>query len=54
VTFTVSGIDGFLHLIAVLCFLVATILAAIPKGGRAVMVLLCAGLFCWVLTTLVH
>jgi hypothetical protein len=53
-TFTVHGIDGFLHLIAALCFLVAAICAGVSRGGRAVMVLLCAGLFCWVLTFLVR
>lgn len=53
-TFTVHGIDGFLLVIAALCFLIAAILAGMATGGRAVMVLLLAGLFCWALTSLVH
>ncbi len=53
-TFTAHGTDGFLLVIAALCFLAGAILAAAAKGGRAVMVLLLAGLSCWVLTLLVH
>ena len=54
-SFTVHGIDGFLFLVASLCFLVAAILAWIRPGPtRAYYVLLCAGLFVWVLTNLVR
>ena len=51
-TFTVHGIDAFLHLIAALCFLIAAIMAW--TGHRRAPVLACAGLFFWVLTALVH
>lgn len=53
-TFTVHGIDGFLHLIAALCFLVAAVFGWIRAGHRLVLVLIAAGLFCWVLATLVN
>jgi hypothetical protein len=53
-TFTVHGLDGFLLLLSALCFLVAAILGWIRAGHRAVLVLIAAGLFLWVLTTLVH
>jgi hypothetical protein len=52
-TFTVHGIDGVLHLLAALCFLIAAIMGWTRAGHRAVLVLIAAGLFCWVLTTLV-
>jgi hypothetical protein len=51
-TFTVHGIDGFLLVVAALLFLVAAILAW--TGHRAALTLAAAGLFCWVLTALVH
>ena len=53
-TFTVHGIDGFLFLIAALCFLGAAIFGWTRAGHRLVLVLIAAGLFFWVLTTLVH
>ena len=53
-TFTVHGIDGFLHLIAVLCFLVAAVFGWTRAGHRLVLVLIAAGLFCWVLTTILR
>jgi len=45
-TFTAHGIDGFLLVLAALCFIIAAILAGSATGVRAVMVLLFAGLFC--------
>ena len=53
-TFTVHGIDGFLHLIAAVCFVVAAIFGWVRAGHRLVLVLIAAGLFFWVLTTLLH
>jgi hypothetical protein len=53
-TFTVHGIDGFLHLIAALCFVVGAIFGLVRAGHRLVLVLIAAGLFFWVLTTLLH
>jgi hypothetical protein len=53
-TFTVHGIDGFLHLIAALCFLGGAIFGWVRAGHRLVLVLIAAGLFFWVLATLVH
>jgi hypothetical protein len=53
-TFSVHGIDGFLHLIAALFFLVGAIFGWFRAGHRLVLVLISAGLFCWVLTTLLH
>jgi hypothetical protein len=51
-TFTAHGVDGFLHLIAALCFLVAAIMAW--TGHRLALALACLGLLCWVLTALVR
>jgi hypothetical protein len=53
-TFTVHGIDGFLFLLAALCFLVGSILAWLHAGHKAVTTLLLAGLFFWSLTNLVR
>lgn len=53
-SFTVHGIDGVLFLLAVLCFLVGTILAWVSPGHRAVLALICAGLFLAALTNLVR
>ena len=53
-SFTVHGIDGFLFLFAVLCFLVATIFAWVAPGHRFVLILISAGLFFATLTHLVH
>jgi hypothetical protein len=53
-TFTVHGVDGFLHLVAAICFLVGAIFGWVRAGHRLVLVLIAAGLFFWVLTTLLH
>jgi hypothetical protein len=53
-TFHVNGLDGILHLIAVLCFLVGALFAWIRSGHRAVLMLISAGLFFWVLTTILR
>lgn len=53
-TFKAHGVDGFLLVIAALCFLIAAILAYFAPGHRSAMALTCAGLFLWVLTSLVH
>lgn len=51
-TIAVSGIDGFLEIVALICFLIATIVAAItgPRNWWAVGV--AAGLFFWLLTAI--
>jgi hypothetical protein len=53
-TVTISGVDGVLHLLALLCFLVAAILAWVRPDHRGVHMLVAAGLALWVLTTLIH
>ena len=53
-TFRAHEVDGFLLVIAALCFLIAAIIAWFAPGHRAAMALACAGLFFWVLTSLVH
>lgn len=53
-TFRVHGIDALLFLIAVLCFLVAAILAWAHPGSRAILGLICAGLCLSSLTNLVR
>jgi len=52
-SFTVHGIDGVLDLIAFILFLVATVVAWVAPGHRAVMSLIAAGLALVTLTTLV-
>jgi hypothetical protein len=51
---SVSGIDGFLQILAVIFFAIAVIVAAIsvPRNWWAVGI--AAGLLCWVLTLIVH
>lgn len=54
-SFTVSGVDGVLHLIAFLLFLVAAVAAWVQGGaGRLWPSCVAAGLCLWVLATLVH
>jgi hypothetical protein len=51
---TVSGIDGFLEIVAALCFLVAVVAAfiAAPRNYWAIGV--AAGLLFWILTLIVR
>lgn len=58
-SFTVSGIDGWLHLLAFLLFLIATIAAVLgargsARGAGVWPACVAAGLCLWVLATLVH
>ncbi len=58
-SFTVHGVDGWLHLLACLLFLIATIAAALGARGSARgtsvwPACVAAGLCLWVLATLVH
>jgi hypothetical protein len=51
---TVSGIDGFLEIIACLCFLVAVIAALISSPRNYWAVGVAAGLLFWILTLIVR
>ena len=53
-SFTVSGIDGVLTLLACLCFLIAAIAGWVAPGHRAVLTLIAAGAFLVTLTRLLH
>jgi hypothetical protein len=54
-TISAHGIDGFLLVVAALCFLVGAIFAWTGRGiGHPAAVLLFVGLLAWVLTDLVH
>jgi hypothetical protein len=53
-SFTVHGIDGFLLVIAALCFLTGAIFAWVAPGHRAALSLVAAGLLLWVLTSLIR
>jgi hypothetical protein len=50
---TVSGIDGVLEIIAVICFLVALVAAVIASPRNYWAVGIAGGLLAWVLTLLV-
>jgi hypothetical protein len=50
---TVSGIDGFLEILAVLCFLVAAIVAWFVEPRTRWATLIAAGLLFWILTLIV-
>lgn len=53
-SFTVSGTDGVLTLLAVLCFAVAAVVAWVSPGHRLYFVLLAVGAFLLALTGIVH
>jgi hypothetical protein len=53
-TITVSGIDGFLEILACLCFLIAAIIAWFVEPRQRWATLVAAGLLLWILTLIVR
>jgi hypothetical protein len=51
---TVSGIDGFLEILAVLCFLIAAVIAWFVEPRARWATLVAAGLLFWILTLIVR
>jgi hypothetical protein len=52
-TIAVSGVDGFLEIVAVLCFLIAAIIAWFVEPRARWATLVAAGLLFWILTLIV-
>lgn len=52
-SFTVSGVHGFIQVLALICFFAAAVVAWFAPGHKASVILISAGLFFFVLAGMV-